>query len=296
MKQAVLLLAHGAPESLDQIDQYLLNVRGGRPLLPPVVEEIRRRYALIGGRSPLRELTERQARALETLLGVPVYVGMRNWTPYIREAIERMAAQGITHAVAICMAPQYSNMSVGFYFRRTREALVETGAPIEISWVESFHRHPLLVAAFAERLRAVLNGRSLPVLFTAHSLPEKVLASGDRYDAEARATAEAVAADVRLARWDFAYQSQGMTEEKWLGPTVESRLDAYQQEGLKEIVLAPIGFVSDHVEILYDVDILFRNYAAGRGITLRRPESLNDSPLFIRALAEVARERLSCPV
>ena len=293
MKQAILLLAHGAPESLDQIDQYLLNVRGGRPLPPPVVEEIRSRYAAIGGRSPLRELTERQARALQALLGIPVYIGMRNGEPYILDTIRQMAADGVTRAVAICMAPQYSSMSVGFYFRRTREALEQSGAAIEIAWVESFHRHPLLVAAFAERIRTVWNGDRTPLLFTAHSLPEKVLATGDPYDGEVKATAAAVAAELHLEHWDFAYQSQGLTDEKWLGPTVESRLDALAAAGHAELVLAPIGFVCDHVEILYDVDVLFHNYAAARGIALRRPESLNDSPLFIRALAEVARERLA---
>ena len=294
MKQAILLLAHGAPESLDQIDEYLLNVRGGRPLAPHVVEEIRSRYAAIGGRSPLRELTEGQARALQALLGVPVYVGMRNWQPYIADTIQQMAADSVTRAVAICMAPQYSSMSVGFYFRRAREALEQIqGAPIEIAWVETFHRHPLLVAAFAERIRAAWNGDRTPILFTAHSLPEKVLASGDPYDAEVKSTAAAVAAELRLAGWEFAYQSQGLTDDKWLGPTVESRLDALAAANCKDLVLAPIGFVCDHVEILYDVDVLFRNYAAARGIALRRPESLNDSPLFIRALAEVARERLA---
>ncbi|MBI3695500.1 MAG: ferrochelatase, partial [Acidobacteria bacterium] len=169
----------------------------------------------------------------------------------------------------------------------------QAGPPIEIAWVESFHRHALLVAAFTERIRAVWNGDNTPLLFTAHSLPEKVLASGDPYDAEVKATAAAVAAELQLDHWDFAYQSQGLTDEKWLGPTVESRLDALAAAGVKELVLAPIGFVCDHVEILYDVDVLLYHYAAARGIALRRPQSLNDSPLFIRALAEVARERLA---
>lgn len=292
MKQAILLLAHGAPENTGDMDAYLANIRGGRPMPAHVVAEVRRRYEVIGGRSPLLELTRRQAEALAGVLGVPVYVGMRNWSPYIAETICRMTADGITRAVAICMAPQYSSMSVGLYFRRTQEALDQTGAHIEIDWVESFHRHPLLIAAFTERLRPALNGRSAPVLFTAHSLPERTLATGDPYDTEVRATAAAVAAEAGLTEWDFAYQSQGMTDEKWLGPTVESRIDALAARGVKEFMLAPIGFVCDHVEILYDVDVAFREYAGGRDITLLRPESLNDSPLFIEALAAVARERL----
>ena len=293
MKQAVLLLAHGAPETLDQVDAYLLNVRGGRPLPPAAVQEVRHRYALMGGRSPLLELTRRQAAALQARLGVPVYVGMRNWTPYIRDALARMAADGVTRAAAICMAPQYSSLSVGLYMRRAQEALSESGASIELAWVESFHQHPLLIAAFADRIRPLLSARPVTVLFTAHSLPERVLQSGDPYDQEVRATAAGVAAAMELPRWDFAYQSQGMTEEKWLGPTVESRIDALSGNGVRELILAPVGFVCDHVEILYDVDILFRDYAARRGVVLRRPESLNDSPLFVQALAELARGRLS---
>ncbi len=292
MKQAILLLAHGAPESLDDIEPYLLNVRGGRPLPPPMVAEIRRRYAQIGGRSPLLELTRRQAQALEQQLGIPVHIGMRNWPPYIREAVDQLAAAGIERAVAICMAPQYSSMSVGLYLKRTQEAIAQSGAPLEVSWVESFHRHPRLIAAFAGRIRAVPQNDRLPILFTAHSLPEKILSSGDPYDAEVHATAAAVAAQLSRSHWDFAYQSQGMTDEKWLGPTVESRIDALRAEGVKEFLLAPIGFVCDHVEILYDVDVVFRNYAAARGMTLHRPESLNDSPEFIQCLAELAKEHL----
>jgi ferrochelatase len=257
-----------------------------------VVEEIRSRYAAIGGCSPLLEITQRQAKKLEAKLGIAVYIGMRNWTPYIRETVAQMATDGVHRAIAICMAPQYSNMSVGFYFQRVREALEQLSAPFEVEWVESFHNHPLLVAAFAERLSSTLTDRGLPVLFTAHSLPEKILESGDPYDAEVHATADAVAAQLQLPEWDFAYQSQGMTNEKWLGPTVESRIDAYCAAGIKEFVLHPVGFVCDHVEILYDVDILFKNYAAQRGLSLSRPESLNDFPLFIDALAAVARERL----
>ncbi len=293
MKQAVLLLAHGAPETVDQVDAYLLNIRGGRPLPPAMVQEVRHRYALIGGRSPLLDLTRRQAAALQARLGVPVYVGMRNWTPYIRDALDRMAADGVTRAAAICMAPQYSSLSVGLYMRRAQEALAEKGASIDLAWVESFYQHPLLIAAFADRIRPLLGARPVTMLFTAHSLPERVLEAGDPYDQEVRATAAGVAAAMELSRWDFAYQSQGMTEEKWLGPTVESRIDALAGDGVREMILAPIGFVCDHLEILYDVDILFRDYAARRGVLLRRPESLNDSPLLVQALAELARERLS---
>jgi ferrochelatase len=191
---------------------------------------------------------------------------------------------------ALCLAPQYSELSVGQYIKRTEEAKRSAGVTAEIVWAHSFHDEPLLIEAFAERLAPIAGKKK--VLFTAHSLPEKALANGDPYDREARATAAAVAARLGLDDWDFAYQSQGMTEDRWLGPTVESCLDRYAEAGVREVVVDPIGFVCDHVEVLYDIDILFRQYAAKRGIALSRPESLNDSPAFTRALAEVARRCL----
>jgi ferrochelatase len=290
MKQAVLLLAHGAPERIEDVPAYLQFVRGGRPTPPQIVEEVSQRYAEIGGSSPLLARTREQARALQARLDVPVYFGMRNWHPFIKETMAEIQAAGIERIVAMCLAPQYSKASVGFYFRRTQEAKQELGVQAEIVWTKSFHDSPLLIEAFRERLAPLLPAGK--VLFTAHSLPERVLERADPYDAEAKATAAAVAARAGLAAWDFAYQSQGFTEEKWLGPTVESRLDQYAAERVRDLVLAPIGFVSDHVEILYDVDVLFRNYARDRGIALRRPESLNDSPAFAAALAEVAKQKL----
>ncbi len=295
MNQAVLLLAHGAPDRIDDVEEYLSLVRSGRPLAPHLVEEIRQRYAAIGGGSPLTARTREQARALEQRLAengldARVYFGMRNWRPSIREAIGQMKEEGVRRIVALCLAPQYSKMSVGLYFRRTQEAKMELGLNADIVWTKSFHAHPLLIEAFAEKLSPLVPCQK--VLFTAHSLPEKIIESGDVYDAEARATARAVASRAGLTEYGFAYQSQGLTDDRWLGPTVESVLDEYAEQGVTDVVLHPIGFVADHIEILYDVDILFRSYAARRGIRLVRPESLNDSPLFIEALAGVARERI----
>ncbi len=295
MKQAVLLLGHGAPERVEDVETYVGLVRGGKPVSAAVVEEVRRRYEAIGGASPFGAKTHEQARALELLLvsqgvNARVFVGMRNWNPSIREAMARMQTDGVTRIVAICLAPQYSRLSVGLYFRRTQEAKKELGLKAEILWTKSFHKHPLLIEAFYEKLAPLLPRQR--VLFTAHSLPERILESGDPYDAEAKATARAVAQRARLEEWEFAYQSQGMTGEKWLGPSVESVIDDYAQRGLTEVVLAPIGFVCDHVEILYDVDVQFQGYARERGIRLQRPESLNASPAFIAALAAVARDKL----
>jgi ferrochelatase len=291
VKQAVLLLAHGAPERLEDVESYLSYVRGGRPGNPKVLEEVRQRYAAIGGSSPLLRWTRAQAEALEATLGIPVFFGMRNWHPFIRETMERIREAGVERIAGICLAPQFSELSIGMYIRRTEEARREAGVAAEICWAKSFHAEPLLIEAFAERLRPlVAEGRKL--LFTAHSLPEKALANGDPYATECRATAAAVASSLGLADFDFAFQSQGMTDDRWLGPTVESCLDGYAAQGLREVVLDPIGFVCDHVEIVFDIDMLFREYAAARGITLRRPESLNDSPTFTAALAEVAKRCL----
>ena len=291
MKQAVLLLAHGAPERVEDVAEYLTLVRGGRPMAPRIVHEIEERYRAIGGASPLLRLTRIQAEALQARLPeVPIYFAMRNWRPFILGVMTRMMQDGVERIVAVCMAPQYSKMSVGFYFRRVQEAKQALGLEAEIVWAKSFHDHPALVRAFAERLKAVHTGQK--VLFTAHSLPEKILENQDPYDVETKATARLVAEAAGLTDWEFAYQSQGMTDEKWLGPTVESCIERYAAEGIREFVLHPIGFVCDHVEVLYDVDDLFHKYARARGINLIRPDSLNDSPAFIEALAGVATQRL----
>ena len=291
MKQAVLLLAHGAPERVEDVESYLNYVRGGRPGSAQVVEEVRHRYAEIGGASPLLLWTRKQAEGLAARLGIPVFFGMRNWHPFISEVMPRVKEAGIERLAAICLAPQYSELSVGLYIKRTEEAKVAAGVTAEIVWARTFHDEPLLIEAFAEKLKPVAAGKK--VLFTAHSLPEKALANGDPYDRQAHETADLVGRRAGLQSWDFAYQSQGMTGDKWLGPTVESMLDRYAAEGVREVVADPIGFVCDHVEILYDIDILFRGYAAGRGISLSRPETLNDSPTFLAALAEVARRCLA---
>jgi len=286
VKQAVLLLAHGAPERVEDVAEYLKFVRSGRPVSPQLIEEIRHRYAAIGGSSPLRQWTQVQAEALEMRLGIPVFYGMRNWHPFIRETMDRIRDSGAERLAAICLAPQYSKMSVGFYFRRTQEAKVDASASAEIVWAKSYHDSPLLIEAFAEKLGPLAGGRK--VLFTAHSLPEKALAEGDPYERECRATAALVAAAAGVADWDFAFQSQGMTEDRWLGPTVESTLDQYAAGGVREVVVHPVGFVCDHVEVLFDVDMLFKGYAAERGIALLRPESLNGSAKYTEALADVA--------
>jgi protoporphyrin/coproporphyrin ferrochelatase len=315
-RTAVLLLAHGTPDALDEIPEYLRNITGGRPLPESVVEEIRRRYSLIGT-SPLTTLTLEQGRLLSQELCLPVYVGMRNWRPYIADVLDQMRRDGIEQAVAICLAPQNSRTSVGLY----RRAVFAAANGIAIDFVEGWADHPLLADAFAERLRAVWNpfsaeaGAAVPVLFTAHSVPCRTIqtpsqtpapgdggpgsANGlgpDPYAIEAKRTAALVAERMDgLApdNWFFAFQSQGMSGGPWIGPTVEDTLMALHRQGARKIVVQPVGFLCDHVEILYDIDIGFRQFAANLDMELRRPESLNRSHLLIDALADIAHKGLA---
>lgn len=305
-RTAVLLLAHGTPDALDEIPEYLRNITGGRPLPDSVVEEIRHRYSLIGP-SPLTALTLEQGRMLSEKLGLPVYVGMRNWKPYIADVLAKMREDGIQRAVAICLAPQNSRTSVGLY----RKAVFAAADGIEIEFVEGWAHHPLLADAFAERLRAVWDpfsaetGKPVPVLFTAHSVPCRTIQTPtateagpgpDPYPIEAKRTAALVAervAGLTPDNWYFAFQSQGMSGGPWIGPTVEDTLTALSKQGVRQMIVDPVGFLCDHVEILYDIDIGFRQFAINLDMELRRPESLNGSPLLIAALADVARSALA---
>jgi len=294
----VLLLAHGAPDRLTDIPEFLLNVRGGRPLPEAAVAEIVERYARIGGGSPLRRITEQQAQALAEKLGRPVYVGMRNWKPFILEGVERMSADGIERVIAACLAPQNSRTSVGLYRKSFDEAVAKAGARFAAEFIESWHEHPGLIRAFAERITAARThaeaqaGTRVPVVFTAHSVPERTIAAGDPYAEQVHQTAALVAEAISLDDYRVAYQSQGMTAEPWIGPTVESTIDDLAAQGHRHVLIAPVGFVSDHVEILYDIDVVFREYGRTKGVTVWRSESLNSSPPFIAALASLVKSRI----
>jgi len=296
-KTAVLLLAHGTPEAVDQVPEFLLKVTGGRPLPPSVVEEIKHRYSLIG-RSPLTEYTMKQAEALARELNLPVYVGMRNWKPFIADAVRAMGAARVQRAIAICLAPHDSRTSVGLY----RKAVLEETPPFTVEFIDNWHDHPLLARAFAEKLRVGWEracremGARVPVIFTAHSVPQRTIAEGDPYEEQARETAALVAREVpklTVDDWTFAFQSQGMSGGSWLGPTVEDTILRLKAKGHGGVFIQPIGFLCDHVEVLYDVDIMFREFAEKNGMRLWRAESLNDSPTLIAALADVARSRLA---
>ena len=293
---AVLLLAHGTADSLDDIPEFLGYVTGGRPVPPQVVEEVRHRYFLIG-HSPMNEITARQGELLARELGLPVYVGMRNWKPFIPNVVKAMSADGIQRVVAICLAPQNSRTSVGLY-RKAVEG--ESGLPFVLDFVESWHDHPLLAQAFAEKLRSGWepacreSNHRLPVIFTAHSVPQHTITEGDLYETEARETAALVAkkAGLQPDHWTFAFQSQGMSGGAWLGPTVEDTILRLKTQGHGGVFLQPIGFLCDHVEVLYDIDIGFREFAGKQGLRLWRAESLNESATLIAALADIVRSRL----
>jgi protoporphyrin/coproporphyrin ferrochelatase len=293
---AVLLLAHGSPDSVDEVPDFLLRVTGGRPLPPEVIEEVQHRYSIIG-RSPLTEITLKQGELLAEKLGLPVYVGMRNWRPFTSKTLQQMVADKIHHAIVICLAPHNSRTSVGLY----RNSLAKGSDPgLSFDFVESWHDQPLLIQAFAEKLSAGRNkanaeaGEPLPVIFTAHSVPQRTIMDGDPYETQARHTGVLVAAEVGLEReqWRFAFQSQGMSGGAWLGPTVEATILDLKRSGHRGVFVQPIGFLCDHVEILYDIDVIFKTFAEKEKMRLWRAESLNDSPLLTSALAEIAQSRL----
>ncbi len=318
-KSAVLLLAHGTPDVLGEMAEYLSKVTGGRALPDEVVKELQHRYALIGlGEAPgveappLTKWTMTQAYLLEQALGAgKVYVGMRNWHPYIADVVDEMRKDGVTHIKAVCLAPQNSRTSVGLY----RKAVLSAATGIEVEFVAGWAESPLLAEAFAEKLWPVWaeacaqTGQRVPVLFTAHSVPCRTIMTGeasvagarpgtpvqdspDPYPVEAKRTAQMVADRMAAvgfheSDWYFAFQSQGVSGGPWIGPTVEDTLKAIKAEGHVGVVMQPVGFLCDHVEILYDIDIAFRESAQELGLKLWRAESLNDSELLVHALVDV---------
>jgi ferrochelatase len=302
-KIAVLLMAHGGPDSLDDVEPILRHIMKERVPSPEIIAQIKERYRLIGGKSPLLEIAQQQAKALEAELNQKsprfrVYLGMRHWTPFIKEAVKQIVDDAPQHLIAISLAPQYSKLSVGAYIQTLKSALADAGSDLLVTAVESWHDQPLLLDAFAKKVKEALADypealrSTVPVLFTAHSLPERILAEGDPYPNELEKTVAGIVKRIGPVSHRFAYQSRGMSPGKWLGPEVDDVLNDLASKGERDLLLVPVGFVSDHVEILYDVDILYKNTARSKGIELRRTESLNASPLFIQALAAVVHAHL----
>ena len=290
----VLLVAYGAPSTVDDVEPYLLDVRGGRPTSPEMVAAFQQRYQAIGGGSPLLERTNEQAAALAKAMGsnVPVYLGMRHWHPYIRDVFQQIRADRITRIVALALAPHFSTMSIGAYAQRIEEGRGDIATTMVRQWFD----HPGFLDAVAERVREGLHRfpagvrDDVPVLFTAHSLPERILADGDPYEAQLQASVAGVLARIGPRPHRFAYQSAGQAGGPWLGPDAADVIASLAQADSRHVLVCPIGFVSDHLEVLYDVDIEYQQLAAASGIQLERTASLNASPLLIEALVALVEE------
>ena len=278
-------MAYGSPATAEDIRPYLEDIREGRLVSDAAVEELTERYRRIGGRSPLDEVTERQRAALEDELGLPVYVGMKHWRPRVSEAVEAALGGGADRLAGIVLAPHYSALSIAGYRERLEHALAGRA---ELTFVESWHDHEPFLEVLADRIR----GTTSHVVFTAHSLPERILEAGDPYRDQLLETSRLVAERAAISEWSFAFQSASSTGEPWLGPDILEELDALHAGGVRKVLVCPVGFVSDHLEILWDLDVEARERADELGLHLERIESLNADPAFIRALAELVRQAL----
>lgn len=298
----VLLMAYGGPNTLDDIPDFLRDIRGGRPTSQELIDEITENYRKIGGKSPLLAISRQQAAGVERQLNAQaadsttykVYLGMRHWTPWIEDVVAEMIADGIRYAVALVLAPHFSQMSIAKYFAKLDAALAQHDTPFTYTAITSYHDHPLYIEALAQRVRAGL--ATMPddthVIFSAHSLPVRIMEQGDPYDDQLRKTARLVAAQVGLSddRWSFSYQSAGRSPEPWLGPQIEDYVVELAQQGHKNLLSCVVGFVADHVEVLFDIDIKAKQAAESAGARLERVPSLNDDPLYIGALVDLIRQ------
>ena len=306
----VLMMAYGGPDSLEDVQPFLADIRHGRSTPPELLEEITERYRAIGGRSPILEITSAQARGVEAALNADgsdvtfkTYVGMRHWHPYIEDVVPKMLADGVDEIVAVVMAPHFSRMSVGAYMGKVDKALHQVERDLPVTQVQSWKDEPAFINAVATRIDAAFAAHypdvprdDVPVIFTAHSLPARILESNDPYREEILESVELVAARMGLTNYRFAFQSQGATADPWLGPSVEETLEDLKSEGVDKILLVPIGFVCDHVEVLFDVDIEHRQQAEELGIRLERTAMLNDDSGLVAAVANAVRQAMAQPV
>ena len=292
----LLVMAYGGPNTLNEVEPYLLDVRGYRPASQEIIHEVRERYREIGGRSPLLEQTREQAAALESALSTngqqfKAFVGMRHWHPYIKDTLAEMQAQGIEKAVGLVMAPHRSRMSIEAYFKKISEA----ESPIEVAPINDLHLLPGYLDALVSRVRAALERfpekvrAQIPVIFSAHSLPERILTWNDPYPGQLRATVDAVMQKLGNQPHDFAFQSAAISNEPWLGPDVSVLIKRYAAQGQKNIISCPIGFVCEHVEILYDIDIVYQKLAKSLGVRLERIEMVHTASQMMAGLAELIR-------
>jgi ferrochelatase len=281
-------MAYGSPERIEDVPAYYSDIRGGRPIRPELLEELTQRYRRLGieDRNPLNEITERTRAALEQELGLPVFTGMKHWTPRIGDAVETALAGGAETIVGLVLAPHYSRMSIGGYRAQVEEALA---ARAELLFVERWHDEPALVELWAERLR----GTKAHVVFTAHSLPARILDEGDPYRDELLETSRLVAEAAGVDDWSFSFQSESATGEPWLGPDILHHLEALHAQGTPHVLVAPIGFVADHLEIRWDLDTEAREKAEELGLRLERAQMPNDDPAFVAVLVGIVRRALA---
>ena len=306
----VLIMAYGGPNSLDELPGYLSDIRSGRPTTPAVLEEITRNYRMIGGSSPLPGIARKQVAAVEEKLDPQrfhCYLGMRHWSPWIEEVVAQMVEDGITHAISLVLAPHYSKLSVAKYQAKIADGLDMVHGHIEFEHIASYHDAPLYIQALANRVAEGIaqwpedEQPSVHVVFSAHSLPVRIMQMGDPYDSQLRETASLVAARAGLrggplgatgrGGWSWSYQSAGRSPEPWLGPQLGEHLHDLAARGVTNVVSIPIGFVSDHVEILFDIDIQAQAAARQLGMRLVRPPALNTDPLYIQTLVDLIESR-----
>lgn len=296
----VLMMAYGGPNSLDELPGYLADIRTGRPTTPAVLEEITNNYRQIGGKSPLLQFTKQQVDAVAAHFDPQqfrFYIGMRHWSPWIEDTIRDMLDDGITHAVSMVLAPHYSSLSVAKYQKKIKEGMEMYRGEIEWNHVKSYHTGPKYIQALANRVQEGLNRwpaeerADVHVIFSAHSLPVRIIKMGDPYDSQLRETAQLVAqrAELREDQWSWSYQSAGRSPEPWLGPQLEEYIPELAAKGVRNVISIAIGFVCDHVEILYDIDIEAQAASKTCGVRLERPPALNTDALFIEELADVIR-------
>jgi ferrochelatase len=300
-------MAYGSPKSLDDLEAYYTHIRGGRRPSPEALDALASRYQAIGGTSPLLEMTQQQAAALQARMDAEaprrygVRIGMKHSPPFIAETVAAMAAEGIVEGIGLVLAPQFSRMSIGTYIGAAEVARKHLSTRLSMRYVERWGDHPLFLDALAERLRAALamlpepERASAPVIFTAHSLPEKILTWNDPYPDELRRTAAAVANRAGVGWWTLAYQSAGRTPDPWLGPDVWEVIQHLKGEGAASVVVCSVGFIAEHLEVLYDLDIEAKTLAERLGMRFVRAASLNDHPLLIEALADLALHRAVLP-
>jgi ferrochelatase len=292
----LLVMAYGGPNNLEEVEPYLMDVRGYRPTAPEIVHEVRERYREIGGRSPILERTWAQAHALESALNTDAqkfkaFVGMRHWHPFIKDTLAEMCNQGIERTVGLAMAPHFSRMSIEAYFKNIEKA----EAPMQIARIDDWHLLPEYLNALAKRVRSALERfpkavrAGVPVIFTAHSLPERILEWDDPYPKQLHETVEELMKLLGPQPHEFAFQSAAISTEPWLGPDASELINRFADEGKRNILICPVGFVCEHVEILYDIDIVYQTLAKTLGVRLERIDMLNDEPEMISGLAGLAR-------